>query len=368
MNFVRSDDVLHPEGDHLPRPKVFICRDHMCDPMLDRIAAELEQAGATVLRGPASQPGEILELPRERWDELIGDTSVAMFSSRWRCTRDLMISSRQLHGIVNPTIGLETVDLRAADELGIVVGHGATPENYVGMAEASIMLMLNLLYDLRGSEAVLKGQRPRPSIDGMSAHLLRDSTVGIVGLGRIGRTVMERLLAFGSQILVHSPSARQEQVPENVRLVDLDTLMKESDIVGVFVAVTPSNRAMINERTLSLMKSSAYLINVARGDAVDELALVRALQERRIAGAALDTFAVEPLPQESPLRSLPNVILTPHLVGHTREAYDSLPVAAVANIKRILRGELPLYCKNPSVLQKWLERRQSILPTAELTD
>ena len=118
---------------------------------------------------------------------------------------------------------------------------------------------------------------------------------------------------------------------------------------------------MVDARALALMTPDAYLLNLARGDLVDEAAVERALRERRIAGAALDVFQVEPLPVDSPLRTLDNAILTPHLVGHTRELYEALAPAALENITRILRGELPLYCKNPQTEGRWRERRAAVL-------
>ena len=104
------------------------------------------------------------------------------------------------------------------------------------------------------------------------------------------------------------------------------------------------------------MKPTAYLVNTARGQAIDEKALYQALKSRRIAGAALDTFEVEPLPQDSPLRGLDNVFLTPHMVGHTKEVFASFGAAGEENIMRILRGELPLHCKNPQIESAWRKR------------
>jgi D-3-phosphoglycerate dehydrogenase len=113
---------------------------------------------------------------------------------------------------------------------------------------------------------------------------------------------------------------------------------------------------MIDAEQLALMKPSAYLVNTGRGAVIDEAALVAALRARRIMGAALDTFEAEPLPGDSPLRALDNVILTPHCVGHTVEGFAELGPAMVENIERILAGELPLYCKNPEAEAAWRER------------
>ncbi|RYF33437.1 MAG: hypothetical protein EOO38_30195, partial [Cytophagaceae bacterium] len=129
----------------------------------------------------------------------------------------------------------------------------------------------------------------------------------------IGKSVAHLLKPFGARLLAYSPRAVPGSQPDGVDMVDLETLMADSDVVGVFVAVRPDNRRLIDSHMLGLMKPTSFIVNVARGEAIDEPALVLALQEGRIAGAALDTFEVEPLPLESPLRTMKNVILTPHL-------------------------------------------------------
>ncbi|MEK7943612.1 NAD(P)-dependent oxidoreductase [Pigmentiphaga sp. YJ18] len=335
------------------RPMVFIVRDHTMEELLDRLAAQLRGRGIEVARGPANTPGVVVPTPAGVGLE---HADIAVFSSRWQCTRQTLAQAVRLRAVVNATIGLETVDLQAAADLGIIVGHGGAPEHITSMAEASIMLMLNLLYGLRRSESWMSGWRPRPYDGKAHASMMCGATIGLVGLGRIGRAVMERLQAFGARIVAYSPRADRSQIPDGVRLTDLDTVMRESDLVGVFVAVRPDNRGLIGARQIALMKPTAYLVNVARGDALDEEALARALRAGEIAGAALDTFAVEPLPQDSPLRGLPNVILTPHVVGHTRQSMDSVLRVAVDNITSVLRGDLPTVCKNPEIEPAWRGR------------
>ncbi len=337
---------------------VFICHDYMLVEVLDEIQARLEQSGIEVLRGPQTAPGKKLVYSKESYTELFGRAEVMMFSSRSICSREIMLAAPRLRGIVNPTIGLETVDLAAANELGIIVGHGATPENFLGMAEATVMLILMLMYQPRETEAVLRDRRrrPRSTPKDVWARMLRGRTVGLVGLGRIARGVVERLSGFGVNLVACDPFVGRDQAPEGVKMTDLDTLLRSSDIVAMLVSITPESRGMLGERELALMKPSAYLVNTSRGEAIDEAALYRALKEKRIAGAALDSFAVEPLPDDSPLRQLDNVILTPHMVGHTQDAFVSFPPAAVENITRILRGEPPLYCKNPEVIPAWHRR------------
>lgn len=344
---------------------VFVCRDFILDPLLDKIADALAQRGAKVIRGPESIPGQVTRFAPEADAALFEDCDVLMFSSRNIASREVMRAAPRLRAIVNPTIGLETVDIAAADELGIIIGHGAIPENYLGMAEAAVMLMLALRYGLHASEAVLRGSRPAPGFDParMHARMLRGSTVGIVGPGRIGRAVIDRLQAFDVRILATGSGQRPMTELPNTEIVALDTLLRESDLVGLFASMNEGNRHMINEETLGLMKPGACLINVARGGLVDERALYRALRDGRLAGAALDTFEVEPLAADSPLRQLDNVILTPHSVGVTREFANGIVPAAIENIERVMRGEPPLYCKNPYLVEAWRERLRLLAGT-----
>jgi len=337
---------------------VFLCHDYMLVETFDEIARRLAALGIEVIRGPETTPGRKLVYPQKRYGALFGRADVMMFSSRSICSREILLAAPRLRGIVNPTIGLETVDLEACKELGIIVGHGATPENFTGMAEATVMLMLMLMYNPKATEEVLRGtrSRPKPTPTDAWARMLCGRTVGLVGLGRIARGVAEHLAGFGVRILAHDPFVKADGAPAGIELTDLDTLLKSSDIVSLHVSITNSARGLIDERALALMKPTAYLVNTSRGEAVDETALYRVLKEKRIAGAALDNFVVEPLPQESPLRELNNVILTPHLVGHTQDVFASFPPAAVENITRILRGELPLYCKNPEIAPAWKAR------------
>jgi phosphoglycerate dehydrogenase-like enzyme len=346
-----AKDLASDLASDLRGRTVFICRDFMLTEVLDDVAARLQRRGAEVIRGPESLPGKKVEYPRERWAEWFGQAEVAMFSSRNLGTREVMQAAPRLRGIVNPTIGLETVDLAAAGELGLAVGHGAVPENFLAMAEATVMLILMQMYNPVATSEVAHGrrERPRPTVADMWARMVRHRTIGLVGFGRIGRGVAERLQGWQARILAHDPYVSPASVPEGVSLASLDKLLRESDVVVVLVAVTPDNVGMIGERELGLMKREAFLINTGRGQAINEAALTRALADRRIAGAALDTFEVEPLPADSPLRKMYNVFLTPHMVGHTKDVFAAFGPAAEENISRILGGQLPQYCKNPEV-------------------
>src|SRR6267378_8393979 len=171
--------------------------------VLDEIESRLVKLGIEVVRGPQTAPGKKFVYSNESYTELFGRAEVMMFSSRSICPREVMLAAPRLRGIVNPTIGVETVDLAAANELGVIVGHGATPENFLGMAEATVMLILMLMYNPDASQDVLRGrrQRPKPTADGAWARMLLGRTVGLVGLGRIARGVVERLSGFGVNLV-----------------------------------------------------------------------------------------------------------------------------------------------------------------------
>lgn len=335
---------------------VFIAHDYPLEDQLDQVAQALRDQGVEVIRGPRTAPGPKLVYPPERYEELFSRAEVMMFSSRSICSREVIMAAQRLRGIVNPTIGLETVDLATANELGVIVGHGAMPENYLGMAEATVMFMLMLMYNPKASQEVTYGIRPRPNPRDVWAQMLQRRTVGLIGLGRIAHAVVDRLAGFDVNMIAYDPHVPADSVPASVKLVDLETLLKTSDIVGLFVAITPETRNMINDQTLALMKPTAFLVNPSRGDAVDEDALYRALKEKRLAGVALDVFQVEPPPLDSPLLTLDNVILTPHMVGQTKDSFAAIPKVAVENVSRILNDEPPLYCKNPGVISAWRER------------
>ena len=334
--------------------KIFICGDSGQAALLERVEATLLARGHQVVRGPEDELGKVRPYSPAESTDLLGDADVAVFTVRHDCSRQLLASARKLRGVCYPVIGVETLDLEAAAEFGIIVGHGAVRGNVIGMVEANVMLMLMLLYDVRTNIARMETGAWRRS--GHHGQQLAGKTIGLIGFGRIARGVAERLLAFDVRVLTYSPRATADLLPTDVQKVSLDVLLEESDVVSVLTGLTPETRNLLDGHRLAQMKPSAFLINTGRGAVVDEIALAHALRERRIAGAAIDTFAVEPLPADSLLRGLDNVILTPHCVGHTVEGEAEFAPAMIENIERILRQELPLYCKNPEVEPAWRAR------------
>jgi phosphoglycerate dehydrogenase-like enzyme len=185
--------------------------------------------------------------------------------------------------------------------------------------------------------------------------MLRGRTLGLIGFGQIARGVASRLSTWEIRIQTYTPRLSVPLSP-GVSRVGLEQLLRTSDVICVLASLNDETRGMLDLNRLRLMKPDALLINTARGGIVDELALVQLARERPRFRIALDTFAEEPLPAQSPLRSLANAILTPHAIGHTQESLDALPAAATENVSRALEGELPLYVRNPAVIPAWKAR------------
>jgi phosphoglycerate dehydrogenase-like enzyme len=320
---------------------------HSHNQMFDEIGADLREAGHRIVRHADRAAFSAATDPLAGVDLLL---CVAVFP----LTRAMLVAASRLRAIVSAVTGVDGVDLAAATERGIVIANAQTDENIVGMAEATVLLILAALYDLDGAQARVRQGLWRPPQ--LKASQLRSKTIGLVGLGRIGRETARLLAPWGATLQY---SARRDGdltgLPSMPR-VDLDTLMRTSDVVVVLASLNDSTRGLINAEKLRLMKPGAVLVNTARGAIVEEAALADALREKKIAGAALDCFAVEPLPAESPLRRLPNVILTPHMIGHTVEAHHSLEVATRDNLDLILAGKPPRYVVNPAVLPAWTKK------------
>lgn len=336
------------------RGSIFISSDYSLHPSLLDIGAELQGAGYDITFAPKHDAKGRMEFAKADWPRFFQNADIIVTTSRAHLPRELLQSASRLRGIVFPTIGTEAVEVAVANDLGLIIGHGPTPENFNSMSEATILLILTLLYDLHGTERILRENLPRP--DNKRAVMMMGKTLGMVGFGRIARGIVERLSGWGIRILAFDPHIRPEAVPAGIDLVSIDQLLAGSDIVSLHATLTPETHHLIGSEQLALMKPKAYLINTARGGLIDEDALYDALAHKRIAGAALDTFEQEPLAPESPLRALSNIILTPHMIGHTQDIFKAMPRAALENIERVMNGDLPLYCRNPEAGAAWRRR------------
>jgi phosphoglycerate dehydrogenase-like enzyme len=326
---------------------VLIPSDQLLRPCLDPVSEKLATAGYEVVRPSTLSPPD--------WRKQLLDADVVVLTPRTRFTAAEISVAPKLKGIVFPTIGVEALDLAAASASGIAVGFGATPEAIDSMAEANALLVAALLLDLKTKERSMREQGWRDGT--VNARMVRGKILGFIGFGRIARATLHRLATWGVSAQFFDPFVTETVADAKaVKAADLASILRTSDVVIVQVELTPQTEGMIGETELAMMRPDAFLVNAARGAVVDEIALARALATRRIAGAALDAFEVEPLPAASPLRGLDNVWLTPHNIGHTLELQASFVPATIENVTRISRGEPPLYFKNPDVVDRWRQR------------
>ncbi|MCK5247151.1 phosphoglycerate dehydrogenase, partial [Candidatus Bipolaricaulota bacterium] len=243
--------------------------------------------------------------------------------------------------------GVDNIDLDAATELGIAVSN-APGTNTEAVADLAIGFMLSLLRSLVNAAVSTRGG----GWDRFIGRELGELTVGVVGTGRIGRGVIQRLSGFGSRVLAFDVFEDAEMASRmKIEYSSLERLLRESDIVTLHIPLMEETRNLISAEQLSWMKPSALLINIARGELVDEAALADHLAAGKIAGAGVDVFTTEP-PQASPLLKLDNVVATPHIGAYTVEAMDCMARRCAENICSIFSGGKPDNVLNPDVLQK----------------
>ena len=243
---------------------------------------------------------------------------------RTRFTRALLAQLPDVRIIAQTGGHAYHIDLAAAQQQGIVVAKAAGGFS-TGAAELAMGLAIALMRGIPAADTAVKSGA-WPATLGVELH---DKTMGIVGFGHVGRHVTRIAAAFGMRVLASSPRLTEESATSaGIESRALDDLLHDSDVVSVHAALTPQTRGLIDARRLGLMKPTAYLVNTARGPIIDEAALIEALVQRRIAGAALDVFDTEPLPAGHPLTRLPNVILTPHLGWPTDHRYAQFADAA----------------------------------------
>ncbi|MCL4394577.1 MAG: phosphoglycerate dehydrogenase [Chloroflexi bacterium] len=255
-------------------------------------------------------------------------------------------SATKLRVIARYGIGVDKVDIAAATARGIVVTN-APGASLVAVAELTIAMMLALARRIPQHDRLVRaGSWSRIVGTGLSGK-----TVGLIGLGRIGRAVAKRAAAFDAKVCYFDPARLPgaEERALGVRFVQLDELFGEADFVSLHAILDDTTRNTVNSRTLALMKPTAFLVNTARGELVDEAALAAALSAGKIAGVALDTRVREPPPSDDPLAVFDNVILTPHIGAATHEATLQVGLIAARSVVAVLGGKRPENVVNPEV-------------------
>lgn len=319
-----------------------------------------------------------VKMPHETWMdaasrreqiELVFDPDTVIgvgVSNRIRqLTRKTLESAPELRMIAKYSVGYDNVDTDAATELGIAVVHSPTESNWGGVAEGTMAFLLVMLKKVREKDRNIKqGGWRDPAFTGtyLGARQFDDYqgiTIGIIGLGRIGSRLADLLAPWRVRLIAYDPYVDSSKfVHHNARPVDFETLLKESDVISIHCNLTRETTKLIGAAELALMKPTAILINAARGPIVDIDALFDALDQDRIAGAALDVLPEEPPDPQTPLLGLGDkVLLSPHMVSHNHGTGLQKAVPWVeAAIYAALRGEVPKHVANQDVLPKWRAR------------
>jgi D-3-phosphoglycerate dehydrogenase / 2-oxoglutarate reductase len=237
------------------------------------------------------------------------------------------------------------IDIPAATEAGILV---TMAPGGLGVTELTIGLMIAVMRRIPQSDREMR-QGKWPLVLG---NVLSGKTLGILGLGKVGSEVARIALAFGMKVVAWGPTLTRERAEQaQVSHMALEEVLQNADVISVHLKLSEQSRNLLNEARLRLMKKSAYLVNTARGAIVDQTALIKVIKENAIAGAALDVFAEEPLPPDSPLLDLENVVLTPHIGWPTDKGFEAFAENAVENIRSYMEGKLTRPV-NPEALEK----------------
>jgi D-3-phosphoglycerate dehydrogenase len=300
------------------------------------IAEELSPATVEAL-GPDFEIRNCNGADRAELLAAIVEADAILVRSATKVDAEALAAAKNLKVVARAGVGLDNVDVRAATQSGVMVVNAPT-SNIVSAAELAIGLLLAAARQISTAHASLRnGEWKRSRFTGIE---LFEKTLGIVGLGRIGVLVAQRLAAFGMDVIAYDPYVQAGRAAQmGVRLVDLDTLLEESDFISVHLPRTPETLGLIGADELAKAKTSMVLVNAARGGIVDEAALYAALKEGRIAAAGVDVYAQEPC-TDSPLFELDNVVATPHLGASTDEAQEKAGISVAKSVRLALRGEL----------------------------
>jgi glyoxylate reductase len=279
-----------------------------------------------------------------------------------RIDDELLAAAPLLVAVSNMATGFDNVDIAAASRRLVLVTRtpGVLTETCADLAFGLLLAAARRIAE--GDRYVRAGRWRTWGPEIMLGPDVRGATLGIVGLGRIGEAVARRAAGFGMRVLYHSRHRKPEaEEALGATYTDLDTLLGESDFVTVHAALTDETRGLIGARELALMKPAAILVNTARGPLVDQAALYEALRSGKIAGAALDVTDPEPLPPDSPLLTLENVVITPHIASASFATRSEMARLAAANLLACLRGELNENVVNPEIADAWRAAREKRL-------
>ena len=332
-------------------PKVLIT-DPIAQEGIDLLSREVEVA---VRLRPS--PDELLDLIR--------DYEALIVRSETKATAQVIEAGERLQVIGRAGVGVDNIDLDAATRRGVVVVN-APQGNTISAAEQTIALMLAVARRLPEAHASLRaGRWEREQFQGVE---LRGKTLGVVGLGQVGTEVARRARGMEMRVIANEPYQAPERAQSlGVELVSLDELLQQSDFITLHVGLTAATRDLLSDEQLRKVKPGVRIINTARGELIDEEALVRAIDDGRVAGAGIDVFREEP-PGESPLLTRDRIIVTPHLGALTAEAQERVALDVAQEVLSVLRGEPARYAVNaPLVSAETMKVLRPFLDVAERT-
>jgi len=327
------------------------------------VEAELRAAGCEVVLGKSVEEFPEHHYHEEAFIDLIGNSDILLVSTRECVPRSVLEECKSLRGVVKASIGIENVDIEAATDMGILVCNSPVPENIIGVAEATVGLIAALMKRLKLNEMDLHQGEWKKEIN--TGELISGKTIGIIGLGRVGREVARRFQGWDIQLIAYDPYIQREEFQAvGVQRANLDEVLRRSDVVSLHVVLTSETHHMIGLKEIRMMKPTAYLVNTSRGAVINQEELSHALGKQLIAGAALDVYEEEPLPLGNPLRSIDptRLILTPHSIGNSPVARDSGHRMAIQTIITLFGGEPPSSVLNPEAIARWREKFSILLP------
>lgn len=280
-------------------------------------------------------------LPEAEQERLVAEADFLILNSRMPAEQALRAAQR-LKLIQLMSAGYNHINLDLCRELGLPVANNGGA-NAIDVAEHTLALILGVYRRLFATDAAARNNRWRPEDFSLSAHTIHGRTVGIIGAGKIGQRVAHLLHAFGARVLYYDawPLPAVEEATLGITRATLPDLLRQADIVTLHVNLSPESYHLIGQQELALMKPTALLVNTCRGAVVDEAALLAALTERRIMGAALDVLEEEPPAPDNPILKLDNVLLSPHMAGNSHDTWLRRGQFAFDNIQRVWAGQPP---------------------------
>jgi len=326
------------------------------DPIADKGLEILEAAGFDIVYNPNPSDDEL--------QTLVADVDAWVIRSGTKITAELLKDARNLQVIGRAGVGIDNIDIKEATNRGIIVMNNPDG-NTVSAAEHTVAMMMTLSRNIQlGHMSILNGDWNRSNLVG---NELKGKILGVVGLGRIGREVIKRAIGLEMKIIGYDPFVNKDVFDsETVALVDLDTLTQESDYISLHLPLLDSTKNLFNAERMASMKSSARIINVARGGIINESDLANALNNDVIAGAAIDVFESEPLEPGSPLVKVKNILLTPHLGASTHEASEGVSFGICRQIRDfLLDGKLTNPINMPITDMAQLKQIKPFLELAE---